>query len=149
MRAWRNWQLRKRAHPVGDKASWRRRRNKKNCDKRSKATMFQAVPRGATAPNNFIFAGVAELADAPDLGSGGFHRGGSSPFARTNKRRSTSCSFFCFYLNFDLSVCLILHKHRRGAFHMLPNLTRADMESAPTGIHLTDKHQFISYSNPP
>ncbi len=29
-------------------------------------------------------AGVVELADTPDLGSGGFGRGGSSPFARTN-----------------------------------------------------------------
>ena len=28
-------------------------------------------------------AGVAELADAPDLGSGGENRGGSSPSART------------------------------------------------------------------
>ena len=26
---------------------------------------------------------MAELADAPDLGSGGSHRGGSSPFTRT------------------------------------------------------------------
>ena len=29
-------------------------------------------------------AGVAELADAPDLGSGALRRGGSSPFSRTN-----------------------------------------------------------------
>jgi hypothetical protein len=28
-------------------------------------------------------AGVAELADAPDLGSGAARRGGSSPFTRT------------------------------------------------------------------
>ena len=28
-------------------------------------------------------AGVAELADAPDLGSGALRRGGSSPFIRT------------------------------------------------------------------
>jgi hypothetical protein len=28
-------------------------------------------------------AGVAELADAPDLGSGAFGRGGSTPFTRT------------------------------------------------------------------
>ncbi len=28
-------------------------------------------------------AGVVKLADTPDLGSGGFGRGGSSPFART------------------------------------------------------------------
>ncbi len=30
------------------------------------------------------YAGVAELADAPDLGSGALRRGGSSPFSRTN-----------------------------------------------------------------
>ena len=30
------------------------------------------------------FAGVAELVDAPDLGSGAARRGGSSPFTRTN-----------------------------------------------------------------
>lgn len=28
-------------------------------------------------------AGMAELADAPDLGSGGLSRGGSNPLART------------------------------------------------------------------
>ena len=30
---------------------------------------------------------MAELADAPDLGSGALRRGGSSPFARTTNRR--------------------------------------------------------------
>jgi hypothetical protein len=30
------------------------------------------------------YAGVAELADAPDLGSGAARRGGSTPFTRTN-----------------------------------------------------------------
>jgi hypothetical protein len=30
-------------------------------------------------------AGVAELVDAPDLGSGAFGRGGSSPSTRTNE----------------------------------------------------------------
>jgi hypothetical protein len=29
------------------------------------------------------YAGVAELADAPDLGSGAARRGGSTPFTRT------------------------------------------------------------------
>ncbi len=29
-----------------------------------------------------LYAGVAELADAPDLGSGAARRGGSSPFTR-------------------------------------------------------------------
>ena len=31
----------------------------------------------------FNIAGVAELADAPDLGSGAARRGGSTPFTRT------------------------------------------------------------------
>ena len=30
-----------------------------------------------------VHAGVAELADAPDLGSGALRRGGSTPFTRT------------------------------------------------------------------
>jgi|TARA_B110000483_G_scaffold239272_1_gene317466 hypothetical protein len=30
-----------------------------------------------------MYAGVAELVDAPDLGSGAARRGGSSPFTRT------------------------------------------------------------------
>ncbi len=34
--------------------------------------------------NIFQYAGVAELADAPDLGSGAARRGGSTPFTRTN-----------------------------------------------------------------
>jgi hypothetical protein len=35
--------------------------------------------------SKIIYAGVAELADAPDLGSGAARRGGSSPFTRTLK----------------------------------------------------------------
>ena len=43
----------------------------------------------STFPNHksyamsFGHAGVVELVDTPDLGSGGASRGGSSPFART------------------------------------------------------------------
>jgi hypothetical protein len=39
----------------------------------------------ATVKNNFLlyFAGVAELADALDLGSSAARRGGSTPFTRT------------------------------------------------------------------
>ncbi len=33
--------------------------------------------------HHLYHAGVAELADAPDLGSGAARRGGSSPFTRT------------------------------------------------------------------
>jgi hypothetical protein len=35
-------------------------------------------------------AGVAELVDAPDLGSGGENHGGSSPSARTKKNQRRS-----------------------------------------------------------
>ena len=39
-------------------------------------------------------AGVVELVDTPDLGSGGESRGGSSPFTRTIEfRLSDFCSF--------------------------------------------------------
>ncbi len=41
-------------------------------------------------------AGVAKLADAPDLGSGAARRGGSSPFTRTNKKGSEKSEPF-FY----------------------------------------------------
>jgi len=34
---------------------------------------------------SFDHAGVVELVDTPDLGSGGASRGGSSPFARTKQ----------------------------------------------------------------
>ena len=34
------------------------------------------------------FAGVAELADAPDLGSDAARRGGSTPFTRTNTKNA-------------------------------------------------------------
>lgn len=39
-------------------------------------------------------AGVVKLADTPDLGSGGFGRGGSSPFARTISGLSDFCVLF-------------------------------------------------------
>ena len=34
---------------------------------------------------NRFLAGVVELVDTPDLGSGGESRGGSSPFTRTKR----------------------------------------------------------------
>ena len=43
-------------------------------------------------------AGVAELADAPDLGSGALRRGGSSPFSRTNFIAPLKVLFFCLKL---------------------------------------------------
>ena len=38
------------------------------------------------------FAGVAELADALDLGSSALRRGGSTPFTRTSKRKKCGSS---------------------------------------------------------
>ena len=52
-------------------------------------------------------AGVAKLADAPDLGSGAARRGGSSPFTRTlviHSDRSPSAAVFCFLGNLTKSV---------------------------------------------
>ena len=43
-------------------------------------------------------AGVAKLADAPDLGSGAARRGGSSPFTRTNKKGSEKSEPFFYVL---------------------------------------------------
>ena len=43
---------------------------------------------------------MAELADAPDLGSGGKPRAGSSPVIRTKDKKIT----FVVYLSFLLSV---------------------------------------------
>ena len=43
-----------------------------------------------------MYADVAELADAPDLGSGAARRGGSSPFTRTKKQKEKLSAFFYF-----------------------------------------------------
>ena len=45
-------------------------------------------------------AGVAELADAPDLGSGALRRGGSSPFSRTNFIAPLEVLFFLPKISF-------------------------------------------------
>ena len=44
---------------------------------------FNQRVRGSNPLWLIYIAGVAELADAPDLGSGAARRGGSSPFTRT------------------------------------------------------------------
>ena len=48
-------------------------------------------------------AGVAELVDAPDLGSGAARRGGSSPFTRTIFLLVQAQSFF--WINFKQREC--------------------------------------------
>ena len=52
-------------------------------------------------------AGVAELADAPDLGSGALRRGGSSPFSRTNFIAPLRCYFFLPKIKWLKGRCLI------------------------------------------
>jgi hypothetical protein len=44
-------------------------------------------------------ADVAELVDAPDLGSGAARRGGSSPFIRTVKTKKAAKKWQPFYLH--------------------------------------------------
>ncbi|MEY2695495.1 MAG: hypothetical protein RLZZ72_751, partial [Actinomycetota bacterium] len=53
-------------------------------------------------------AGVAKLADAPDLGSGAERRGGSSPFTRTKKNPPREISG-------DFSFALVLRYANRVA----------------------------------
>ena len=67
---WRNWQLRKRALPVGEKASLRRRRNKENCEQREQGDYVTSRLAGRDCPEiKTKYADVAELADALDSGS--------------------------------------------------------------------------------
>ena len=50
----------------------------------AKLATYRVARKGAP------FAGVVELVDTPDLGSGGFGRGGSSPSARTMEHKPGS-----------------------------------------------------------
>ena len=52
---------------------------------------------------------MAELADAPDLGSGALRRGGSSPFSRTNFIAPFEVLFFCL----KLALLMGIHKTKR------------------------------------
>ena len=49
---------------------------------------------------------MAELADAPDLGSGALRRGGSSPFSRTNFIAPFEVLFF--YLKLGVFIDIVL-----------------------------------------
>ena len=60
-------------------------------------------------PNGFSPAGMAELADAPDLGSGGAIHAGSSPVTRTTSGFITfdkSARFFLSFLMYTLVFSL-------------------------------------------
>ena len=52
---------------------------------------------------------MAELADAPDLGSGALRRGGSSPFSRTNFIAPLEVYFFCLKLSINLDIYIDKH----------------------------------------
>ena len=69
-------------------------------------------------------AGVAKLADAPDLGSGAERRGGSSPFTRTSKKpealpRVFSRSEPLAFLDFHLVLGVVDFKAIRPAVNYL------------------------------
>ena len=65
-----------------------------------KATMSRAHTGTNTGLQDHYNALVAELVDAPDLGSGGLGRVGSSPIRRTRIRRTTLlyCPAFSFHI---------------------------------------------------
>ena len=52
---------------------------------------------------------MAELADAPDLGSGALRRGGSSPFSRTNFIAPLEVYFFFLKLSFNVDIYIDKH----------------------------------------
>ena len=65
---------------------------------------------------------MAELADAPDLGSGALRRGGSSPFSRTNFIAPLEVLFFLPKIRclLKLGVCNLYnykHKHNYNYKH--------------------------------
>ena len=63
------------------------------------AAAFPVDGRRKLLYNNIVPAGMAELADAPDLGSGGALHAGSTPVARTSEKRRLVRRFFrCFFV---------------------------------------------------
>lgn len=70
----------------------------------------------AGSPIPFFFAGVAELADAPDLGSGIFRCAGSTPVARTKYVSHGLCLWdilFLLSIYFKVKV-LVLQAVKKG-----------------------------------
>ncbi len=59
--------------------------------------------------HHYKYAGVAELADAPDLGSGALRRGGSSTFTRTIYYHLNTC-----VINNIMILVIALKKRGRG-----------------------------------
>ena len=57
---------------------------------------------------------MAELADAPDLGSGALRRGGSSPFSRTNFIAPFEVLFFLpkirYFYGYSIKTLIIKYK---------------------------------------
>lgn len=60
-----------------------------------------------------LFAALAELVDVPDLGSGAFGRGGSSPLCRTDKGVPIGTPLFFppVINNSTYSPCQFVHHH--------------------------------------
>ena len=75
----------RRVPPVEDETKTIKMQRWKQCEK--KASKLFPIPQGVTRERmqykKLIFAGVAELADALDLGSSIFRCAGSSPVTRT------------------------------------------------------------------
>lgn len=63
------------------------------------AAAFPVDGRRKLLYNNIVPAGMAELADAPDLGSGGALHAGSTPVARTSEKRRLVRRFFVAFLS--------------------------------------------------
>ena len=82
-------------------------------------------------------AGVAKLADAPDLGSGAARRGGSSPFTRTKRETLGKFPrvFLLLVLYVDGSLVVIDLKAVRAAVNDLNAVTTLTLDSK-TGCDL-------------
>ena len=79
-----------------------------------------------------MFADMAELADALDLGSSVSRRGGSSPFTRTSKHCNfLQCLFFC------QNFCLTRPIKKRGGIHIVQNnaaLKKSTKKAVPASV---------------
>ena len=51
-------------------------------------------------------AGVVELVDTPDLGSGAARCGGSSPFTRTERVIKSRCKICSFFITSNTQICV-------------------------------------------
>ena len=74
-------------------------------DKLPSVSHAGSVQKNEGILNNSSFdAGVVELVDTPDLGSGGESRGGSSPSSRTNYNKEIIFGRFSFLILYLLKI---------------------------------------------